>query len=169
MYVAFIVDVYSQAIVAWHAQTSRGVELVRIPLRLALWERNRSRHPVISGELTHHSDAGSQYTAVKFTDNLAAVGITPSIGSVGDAYDNALMESINGLYKAECIGSRVFTPVRLGSIVDVELATMSWVQWYNNRRLHSSLGMRPPAEYEEAYWAGRGTITGSSQRMTQPI
>ena len=93
VYVAFIVDVYSQRIVGWHAQTSRGVELVRIPLRLALWERDRTQHPVVAGELTHHSDAGSQYTAVKFTENLALQGITPSIGSVGDAYDNALMES----------------------------------------------------------------------------
>ncbi len=82
---------------------------MRIPLRLALWERDRTQHPVVPGELTHHSDAGSQYTAVKFTENLALQGITPSIGSVGDAYDNALMESINGLYKTECIGSRIFT------------------------------------------------------------
>lgn len=169
VYVAFIVDVYSQRIVGWHAQTSRGVELVRIPLRLALWERDRTQHPVVAGELTHHSDAGSQYTAVKFIENLALQGITPSIGSVGDAYDNALMESINGLYKTECIGSRIFTPERLESIVEVELATMSWVQWYNNRRLHSTLGMLPPAEYEEAYWAGHATITESSERVAQPI
>lgn len=169
VYIAFIVDVYSQRIVGWHAQTSRGVELVRIPLRLALWERDRTQHPVVPGELTHHSDAGSQYTAVKFTENLALQGITPSIGSVGDAYDNALMESINGLYKTECIGSRIFTPQRLESIVDVELATMSWVQWYNTRRLHSTLGMVPPAEYEEAYWAGHATITESPERVAQPI
>ncbi|WP_115324609.1 IS3 family transposase [Corynebacterium pilosum] len=169
VYVAFIVDVYSQRIVGWHAQTSRGVELVRIPLRLALWERDRTQHPVVPGELTHHSDAGSQYTAVKFTENLALQGITPSIGSVGDAYDNALMESINGLYKTECIGSRIFTPERLESIVDVELATMSWVQWYNTRRLHSTLGMVPPAEHEETYWAGHATITESPERVAQPI
>lgn len=109
------------------------------------------------------------HTAVKFTENLALQGITPSIGSVGDAYDNALMESINGLYKTECIGSRIFTPERLESIVEVELATMSWVQWYNNRRLHSTLGMLPPAEDEEAYWAGHATITESSERVAQPI
>ena len=89
VYVAFIVDVFSQRIVAWHAQTAKGVELVRIPLRLALWERKRSDHPVVRKELVHHSDAGSQYTAVKFTDNLALQGIVTSIGSVGDAYDNA--------------------------------------------------------------------------------
>ena len=169
VYVAFVVDVYSQRIVGWHAQTSRGVELVRIPLRLALWERDRTQHPVVAGELTHHSDAGSQYTAVKFTENLTLQGITPSIGSVGDAYDNALMESINGLYKTECIGSRIFTPERFESIVDVELATMSWVQWYNTRRLHSTLGMVPPAEYEEIYWAGRTTIPESPETVAQPI
>lgn len=106
---------------------------------------------------------------MKFTDNLALQGITPSIGSVGDAYDNALMESTNGLYKTERIGSRIFTPERLESIVEVELATMSWVQWYNNRRLHSTLGMLPPAEYGEAYWAGHATITESSKRVAQPI
>ena len=111
----------------------------------------------------------AQYTAVNFAENLALQIIAPSIGSVGDAYDNALMESINGLDKIERIGSGVFAPDRLEPIVDVEIATMSWVQWYNNRRLHSTLGMLPPAEYEEAYWAGHATLTESPERVAQPI
>lgn len=86
----------------------------------------------------------ASHTAVKFTENLALQGITPSIGSVGDAYDNALMESSNGLDKTECIGSRIFTAQNLESIVDVELATMAWVQWHNHHRLHSTLGMVLP-------------------------
>lgn len=169
VYVAFIVDVYSQRIVAWHAQTSKGVELVRIPLRLALWERQRSDRPVVRDELVHHSDAGSQYTAMKFTDNLALQGIAPSIGSVGDAYDNALMETINGLYKAECIRNRVFSPEVLESVVDVEIATSSWVHWDNTSRLHSSLGMVPPAEFEDTFWAEHATLRQVSEKATQPI
>ncbi len=141
---------------------------MRIPRYLALWERDRTQRPVVRGELTHHSDVGSQYTAVKFTENLALQGITPSIGSVGDAYDNALMESINGLYKTECIGSRIFTPQNPESLVDVELATMVWVQWYNRHRLHSTLGMVPPTEYEESSWAGEATIPESPATVAQP-
>lgn len=111
----------------------------------------------------------ASYTAVKFTENLALQGITPSIGSVGDAYDNALMESSNGLDKTECIGSRIFTAQNLESIVDVELATMAWVQWHNHHRLHSTLGMVPPAEYEESYWAREATIPGSPATAAHPI
>lgn len=103
VYVAFIVDVYSQRIVAWHAQTTKHVELVMIPLRMALWERTREGHPIQPEQLRAHSDAGSQYVSLAYTDKLALDGITPSIGSVGDAYDNALMETINGLFKTECI------------------------------------------------------------------
>ena len=126
---------------------------MRIPLRLALWERDRTQHPVVPGELTHHSDAGSQYTAVKFTENLALQGITPSIGSVGDAYDNALMETINGLYKAECVRTTIFHEGPFKTITDVEYATSGWVDWYNNRRLHGSLAMVSPNEYEQTYYA----------------
>ncbi|MGP5039578.1 transposase, partial [Corynebacterium variabile] len=165
----FIVDVFSQRIVAWHAQTSKGVELVRIPLRLALWERQRSDRPVVRDKLVHHSDAGSQYTAMRFTDNLALQGIAPSIGSVGDAYDNALIETINGLYKAECIRSRVFSPDTLESVVDVEIATSSWVHWYNTSQLHSSLGMVPPAEFEDSFWTKPATLNRASEKAAQPI
>ncbi len=153
VYVAFIVDVYAQRIVAWHASTSKQTELVMIPLRMALWQRHREGHPTIPGQLIHHSDAGSQYTSLKLTEHLALEDIRPSIGSVGDAYDNALMETINGLYKAECIRTTVFHDGPYKSLADVEYATAGWVDWYNERRLHGSLGNIPPAEYEQAHYA----------------
>jgi transposase InsO family protein len=153
VYVAFIVDVYSQRIVAWHAQTTKHVELVMIPLRMALWERARDGHPIQPAQLRAHSDAGSQYVSLAYTDKLALDGIAPSIGSVGDAYDNALMETINGLYKTECIRTTVFHDGPYRTISDVEFATAGWVDWYNTRRLHSSLGYVPPAEFEHAHYA----------------
>ncbi len=153
VYVAFIVDVYSQRIVAWHAQTTMHARLVMIPLRMGLWERDRQGRPIQPEQLRAHSDAGSQYTAVSYTEKLALDGIAPSIGSVGDAYDNALMETINGLYKAKCIRTTVFHDGPYKSIADVEYATAGWVEWYNNRRLHSSLGYVPPAEFEDTHYA----------------
>ena len=153
VYVAFIVDVYSQRIIAWHAQTTKHVELVMIPLRMGLWERGRQGHPIQPNQLRAHSDAGSQYVSVAYTDKLALDGIAPSIGSVGDALDNALMETINGLYKAECIRTTVFHDGPYRTLSDVEYATAGWVDWYNTRRLHSSLGYVPPAEFEQAHYA----------------
>ena len=105
------------------------------------------------GDLIHHSDAGSQYTAIRLTEHLALEGISPSIGTVGDAYDNALMECINGLYKTECIRTTVFHDGPYKSVSDVEFATAGWVDWYNNRRLHSAFGMMTPVEYEQAHYA----------------
>lgn len=153
VYVAFILDVFSQRIVAWHAQTTKHVDLVMIPLRMALWERDRQGHPVGPDQLRAHSDAGSQYTSLNWTEKLALDKIAPSIGSVGDAYDNALMETINGLYKVECIRTTIFHDGPFKTIADVEYATAGWVDWYNHRRLHSSLGMSSPDEYETAYYA----------------
>jgi transposase InsO family protein len=153
VYVAFILDVFSQRIVAWHAQTTKHVDLVMIPLRMALWERDRQGHPVGPRQLRHHSDAGSQYTSIVLTEHLALEQITPSIGSVGDAYDNALMETINGLHKAECVRTTIFHDGPYKTIADVEFATAGWVDWYNNRRLHGSLGMVSPDEYEATYYA----------------
>jgi transposase InsO family protein len=152
VYVAFIVDCYSQRIVAWHAQTSMHTDLVMTPLKMALWERDRQGHPVQPGELITHSDAGSQFTSLRFTEHLALEGIMPSIGSVGDAYDNSLMETINGLYKAECIRTSVFHQGPYRTIADVEFATAAWVDWYNHRRLHGTLSMRTPAEFENIYY-----------------
>ena len=153
VYVAFILDVFAQRIVAWHAATSKQTDLVMTPLRMAIWQRDHQGHPVVGSELIHHSDAGSQYTSIRFAEHLELEGIAPSIGSVGDAYDNALMETINGLYKAECIRTTVFHDGPYKTIADVEYATAGWVDWYNERRLHGSLGMMTPAEFETAHYA----------------
>ena len=153
VYVAFIVDVFAQKIVAWHASTSKATDLVMTPLRIALWQRDRDGRQPAPGQLIHHSDAGSQYTSVRLTEHLALEEIRPSIGTVGDAYDNALMETINGLYKTECIRTTVFHETAYKNLADVEYATAGWVDWYNNRRLHSSLGMIPPIEYEHHHYA----------------
>ena len=155
VYVAFIVDVYSQRIVAWHAQTTKHVDLVMIPLRMALWERARQGRPVQPAQLRAHSDAGSQYTSVAWTEKLALDGIAPSIGSVGDAFDNALMETINGLYKTECVRTTIFHEGPYKTITDVEYATAAWVDWYNHRRLHGSLGMVSPVMYEDDYYTAQ--------------
>jgi len=151
-YVVFIVDAFSQRIVAWHAQTRKDVSLVDIPLSMATWARSREGHPVENG-LVHHSDAGSQYTSVHYTEHLALEGMRPSIGTVGDAYDNALMESVNGLYKAECIRTRIFHPGPYKTLADVEHATAAWVTWYNQDRLHSTLGMTSPVRYEHDHYS----------------
>lgn len=152
VYVAFILDVYAQRIVAWHASTSKVTDLVMTPLRMALWQRDHEGNPVAPRTLIHHSDAGSQYTSIRFTEHLEIEGIRPSIGSVGDAYDNALMETINGLYKTECIRTTVFHAGPFKTLADVEYATAGWVDWYNNRRLHGTLGMITPIEHETAYY-----------------
>lgn len=154
-YVAFVVDVYAQRIVGWHAATRKVTDLVLTPLRIALWDRCRQGHPVTSGRLTHHSDAGSQYTSIRFTEHLELEGIAPSIGTVGDAYDNALMESIIGLFKTECTSTDLFHPGPLRTLADVEYATAGWVDWWNHRRLHTTLGWLTPAEYEQAYYAAQ--------------
>ena len=153
VYVAFILDCFAQRIVAWHASTSKATDLVMTPLRMALWQRDREGHPTIAGKLIHHSDAGSQYTSIRLAEHLELEGIRPSIGSVGDAYDNALMETINGLYKAECIRTTVFHDGPYKTIADVEYATAGWVDWYNHRRLHGTLGWLTPVEYEQDYYA----------------
>ena len=150
-YVAFIVDVFAQRIVSWNAATTRTTDLVLTCLRMGRWDRARQRRVLPEG-LIHHHDAGPQYTALRFTEHLALEGMAPSIGSVGDAYDNCLMESIIGLYKTECIRPGPFVKAPLKTVSDVEYATMAWVDWYNTRRLHSSLGNVPPAEFEAAYY-----------------
>jgi transposase InsO family protein len=157
-YVAFVVDVYAQRIVGWHAATDRRTDLVLTPLRIALWDRERHGAPIEPGQLLHHSDAGSQYTSIRFTEHLELEGIAPSIGTVGDAYDNALMESIIGLYKTECIATTVFHDGPYKTLADVEYATAGWVDWYNHRRLHSSLGMMSPDEFENAHYAAQHTV-----------
>jgi len=153
VYVAFVLDVFAQRVVAWNVAATKAVELVDVPVRMALWQRGREGRPIVPGELIGHADAGSQYTSVTFTDHLAEAGIASSIGSVGDAYDNALMECVIGLYKTECIRTTIFHHGPYRTIGDVEYATAGWVDWYNNRRLHSTLGMQTPVEFEQAHYA----------------
>jgi putative transposase len=146
-YTSFVVDVFSQRILGWAIATTMTTQLVQDALAMAVWQRDHHGHP-IAGGVVHHSDKGSQYTSVAFGESLANNGILPSTGSVGDSYDNALMESINGLYKNECIKPE--GPIRTWA--QAEYATAEWVDWYNHDRLHSTLGYRPPAEYEQAHY-----------------
>jgi putative transposase len=148
VYVAFVVDIYSRAVVGWSAATHRRAKLVLDALQMALWRRDRSGHPAGPG-LIHHSDAGSQYTSFRFTAHLLESGIDASIGTVGDAYDNALMESAIGLYKTELIKRR--GPWK--TLADVELATAEYIDWFNTKRLHGAIGHIPPAEHEANYYA----------------
>ena len=161
-YVAFVVDCYAQKIVGWHASTVRDTDLVMTPLRMAIWQRSRENRPLVPGELIAHSDAGTQYVSLRFTEHLALEEIHPSIGSVGDAYDNGLMESIIGLFKTECIRTTVFHSGPFRTLADVEFATAGWVDWYNQRRLHSSLGYATPVEYETAH-------DQSLNRVAEPV
>ncbi|MFI2431124.1 IS3 family transposase [Streptomyces sp. NPDC018693] len=148
VYVAFVVDVFSRAIGGWSAATSKRAKLVLDALDMALWRRDRAGTPAGPG-LVHHSDAGSQYTSFAFTAHLLEAGIDASVGTVGDALDNALMESQIGLYKAELIKPR--KPWH--GLADVELGTAEWVDWFNNQRLHSAIGNLPPHEYETNHYA----------------
>jgi putative transposase len=146
-YVAFAVDVFSRMIVGWRAARSMTTELPLDALDMALWHRGRAGHDVTG--LVHHSDAGSQYTSIRYSQRLLDAGVHASIGTVGDSYDNALAETVNGLYKAELVHHK--GPWR-GSD-DLELATAIWVDWFNHARLHSALDYRTPAEAEAEYYA----------------
>ena len=146
VYVAFAIDVFSRMIVGWRAATSMKTDLPLDALEMALWHRTRAGHSVDG--LVHHSDAGSQYTSIRYTDRLVEAGLHASIGTIGDSYDNALAESVNGLYKAEL----VYWEGPWRGADDLELATLGWVDWYNHTRIHSSLGYRPPAEVEAEYY-----------------
>jgi putative transposase len=148
VYVAFVVDTFSRRIVGWSAATSKETRLVLDALEMALWQRDRDQHPHQKGELIHHSDAGSQYTSFALAEHLDRAGIAASIGSVGDAYDNSLMESTIGLFKTELIKPR--RPWK--TLSEVELATAEWVDWYCHRRLHGEIGHIPPVEYETNYY-----------------
>ena len=152
-YVSFIVDVFAQKISAWHAATCKDVELVMTPLRMATWQRQREGHPIERGQLIGHADAGGQYASITFTEHLDLDGIRPSIGTVADANDNALTETVIGLFKAECIRTTVFHHGPYRNLADVEWATAGWVDWWNNRCLHSSLDYLTPAEFEYAHCA----------------
>ena len=145
VYVAFVIDVYARFIVGWRVSRTAHADFVLDALEQALHDRK----PVGKDGLVHHSDRGSQYLSIKYTERLAETGIKPSVGSVGDSYDNALAETINGLYKAEVIHRR--GPWR--SFEAVEFATLEWVDWFNHRRLLEPIGNIPPAEAEANYYA----------------
>jgi transposase InsO family protein len=145
VYVAFVIDAYARRIVGWRVSRTAHASFVLDALEQALHDRR----PIHGGGLVHHSDRGVQYVSIKYTERLAEAGIEPSVGSVGDSYDNALAETINGLYKAEVIHRR--GPWR--SFEAVEFATLEWVDWFNNRRLLEPIGNIPPAEAEERYYA----------------
>ena len=145
VYVAFIIDVFARRIVGWRVSKSLRTDITLDALEQALYDRDVGED---SG-LIHHSDRGVQYLSIRYTDRLAEAGILPSVGSVGDSYDNALAETINGLYKTEVIRQR--GPWR--GIEEVEYATLAWVDWFNHRRLLEPIGHVPPAEFEAAYYA----------------
>ncbi len=144
VYVAFVTDVFSRRIVGWRASRSLETGLALDALEQAIWDR-------LDGNpdgLIHHSDRGSQYLSIRYTERLADAGIEPSVGSVGDSYDNAMAETINGLYKTELIWRR--GPWR--GLDDVEYATLEWVDWFNHHRILEPIGDIPPAEYEANYY-----------------
>ena len=142
VYVAFVIDVFSRMIVGWRVSRSLRSDLALDALEQALWARPESR------ELIHHSDRGVQYVSISYTERLAEAGIEPSVGSVGDSYDNALAETIIGLYKTELI----YKDGPWRGVEQVELKTLDWVDWFNNLRLFGPIGNIPPAEYEALYY-----------------
>ena len=152
-YTAFVIDAFAGLIAGWECSLSKQTAFVERAIRQAAARRARQGHP-ISGQAIHHSDAGSQYTSVRFAETLLLAGLTGSVGSVGDAYDNALAETTIGLYKTECV--RPGSPFRNGpvrTLAGLEEITSAWVAWYNDERLMHRLGRRPPAEAEAGYWA----------------
>ena len=148
-YVCFIVDAFSRMIVGWRVAAHMRTDMVLEALEMA--RRSRGAHRLVG--LVTHSDAGSQFTSVRFTERLEEIGARPSIGTVADSYDNALAETTNGLYKAEC----VYGPDAHGwdDVEHLELATLSWVHWFNEQRLHGYCNGVPPAEFEAAFYAAQ--------------
>jgi putative transposase len=142
LYVAFILDVYARVIVGWQIATHMRTDLVLDALEMAAWRRQ-----LIDG-CVHHSDAGSQYTSIRYTDRLATAGLSASVGTVGDSYDNAMAEALNGTFKAELIA--LHGPWR--SRRELEIAVIEWIDWYNHRRLHSEIGDVPPVELEDHWY-----------------
>jgi putative transposase len=146
-YVCFIVDAFSRMIVGWRVASHMRTPMVLDAIEMARWNRGLHHHG-----LRCHSDAGSQFTSIRYGERLAEIGAVPSIGSVGDSYDNALAETVNGYYKAELIRG----PARQGpwkTVEEVELATLGWVHWHNTQRLHGYLGDLPPVEFEQLHGA----------------
>jgi putative transposase len=147
-YVAFVVDAYARRILGWRVASTMATSMVLDGIEQAIWTRQQEGQFSLK-DVVHHSDRGSQYTSIRFTERLAEAGIEPSVGAVGSSYDNALAETVNGLYKTELIKPR--KPWR--TIEQVELATAEWVDWFNHHRLYGHCGDVPPVELETAYYA----------------
>jgi len=150
-YVCFLTDAFSRMIVGWRVASHMRTTMVLDAIEMARWSRG-----IMLAGLRCHSDAGSQFTSLRYGERLAEIGATPSIGTIGDSYDNALAETVNGYYKAELI----YGPARTGpwkTVADVELATLSWVHWHNTSRLHGYLNDLPPAEFEATFYATKRT------------
>lgn len=150
VYVAFVIDDFARRIVGWRASKTAHATFVLDALEQSL----HARRPLFGADLVHHSDRGGQYLSIRYTERLAEAGVVPSVGSVGDSYDNALAETIVGLYKAEVIHRR--GPWR--SFEAVEYASLEWIDWFNNRRLLEPIGNVPPAEAEAQWWADREQV-----------
>ena len=161
VYVAFIIDVFSRAVVGWQASTSLRSDLALDALEMAI----HSRRPGGLDGLIHHSDRGVQYLSIRYTERLAEVDVVNSVGSRGDSYDNALAESFIGLYKAEL----VFHEGPWAGVEEVEWATLTYVDWFNRRRLHGEIGMVPPAEFEEAYYRQTEPAPLAASQTTEPL
>jgi putative transposase len=161
VYVAFVIDAYARRILGWRAATNMSTPLVLDALEQAIWTRGRAGVTDLTG-LVHHNDAGSQYTSIAFTDRLLAAGVDASVGTAGDALDNALAESTIGLYKTELI--RRQGPWH--NCDQVELATLEWVDWYNHRRPHTAAADLPPADFEALYHPNQTRLTeAATQHM----
>lgn len=161
VYVAFVIDAWSRRILGWRTATSMKTSLVLDCLEMAIWTRTRCGVTDLAG-LVHHNDAGSQYTSIAFTERLIAAGVDASVGSVGDAYDNALAETTIGLYKTELI-----KPQGPWKTCDqVEIATLEYVDWYNHRRPHSAAADLPPADFETLYTSTERRLTEAASQQT---
>ena len=153
-YAAFVTDAFSRLIVGWAVSERLSATVALDALEMAIWRRGGDVEGVV-----HHSDRGVQYLSIRYTERLEQAGAAPSVGSKGDSYDNALAETVNGLYKAELIKRQSWRHARA-----VELATASWVEWWNTERLYSAIGYVPPAEYEARYIAA----ASPAPRLRQP-
>lgn len=152
-YAAFVTDVYSRRVVGWQLSTSLRTDLALDALEMAIWTRRREGRDVTG--VTHHSDKGVQYVAVRYSQRLAEAGALASVGSTGDSYDNALAEALNSLFKAELVRNR--GPWK--TVDDLEIAVAEYVDWFNHRRLHGEIGLIPPAEHEDNYYRQNTTPT----------
>lgn len=161
-YVAVVVDAYSRRIVGWNASRSLKTDLALVALEHAIWSRQREK--LTLDGLVHHSDQGGQYLSIRYTERLAENDVVGSVGSRGDSYDNALAESIVGLYKTELVRNR--GPWK--GLDDLELATLEWVDWYNHRRLFGELGLVPPAEIEASHYAQTPSAPEAETQPKQP-